>query len=197
MHPLWQIKQNMSINGKFYIDRCNTFGGCSLGSIFIAFNSLVVWIAKNIKQIKYLANYVNDSSGCGFADEMTFYAPYHHLFPQDQTTLLNLWDELGIPHKENKQVFRSPLPVIGINVNTNRMSLSLPEEAKRRLCKELKFWSEKGKKEKVKHWYRMGGWVSWGLNIYPVTETGLKQFLPKIERMTRFNITNMDQQQYP
>ena len=61
------------------------------------------------------------------------------------------------------------------------MSLSLPEEAKRKLCEELKFWSEKEKKEKVKHWYRMGGWVSWGLNIYPLLRPALNNFYPKLK----------------
>ena len=60
MHPFWQIKQINSINGEFYVDRCNTFGGCASGSIFIAFNSLVAWIAKNIKGLKYIVNYVDD-----------------------------------------------------------------------------------------------------------------------------------------
>jgi hypothetical protein len=167
MHPFRQIKQINSINGKFYVDQCNSFGGCASGSIFIAFNSLVAWIAKNIKCVRYLGNYVDDSSGCGFANEMTYYAPYKSHFPHDQTNLLLLWDELGIPHKNRKQVFGSPLTVIGINVDANRMTLSLPDEAKTKLIKELKWWSEKGRKEKIKHWYRMAGWVNWALNIYP------------------------------
>jgi len=54
MHPLWQIKQINTINGKRHVDRCNAFGGCGLGGIFIAFNGLVVWIVKKEKEIKYL-----------------------------------------------------------------------------------------------------------------------------------------------
>ena len=57
MHLLWQIKQINAINGHSYVDRCNAFGGCTSGGIFIAFNSLVAWIAKEIKGVKYLRNY--------------------------------------------------------------------------------------------------------------------------------------------
>ena len=168
MHPFWQIKQVNLIDGEFFVDRCNTFGGCASGSIFIAFNSLVAWIVKNIKHVKYIRNYVDDSSGCGFADEMDFYTPYNGSYPQDQVILLKLWDELGIPHKIKKQIFSSPLSVIGINVDAYYMTLSLPDKSKKRLIDELRLWSKKGRKEKVKDWYHMGGWVSCGLNIYPI-----------------------------
>jgi hypothetical protein len=64
MHPLWQIKQVNRIDDEYYIDRCNAFGGSGAGGLFISFNSLVAWIAKEIKRIRYLNNYVDDSSGC-------------------------------------------------------------------------------------------------------------------------------------
>jgi len=47
MHPCWQIKQVNTIDGKHYVDRCNAFGGSGSGGIWITFNSLVAWIAKN------------------------------------------------------------------------------------------------------------------------------------------------------
>ena len=81
MHLLWQIEQINAINGHFYIDRCNAFRGCASGSIFIAFNSLVAWIAKEIKGIKYLSNYVNNLSGCAFTDDLDYYALYNQFFP--------------------------------------------------------------------------------------------------------------------
>ena len=149
MHPLWQIKQINTIDGERFVDRCNAFGGCASGSIFIAFNSLVAWIAK---EIQYLGNYVDDSSGCGLARDVSFYAPYHCVFPRDQATLLRLWDELGVPHRREKQVYGSPLTIIGICVDANCLTLSLPDEAKMRLVEEIKWWCQKGKKERAKRW---------------------------------------------
>ena len=111
MHPRWQIKQVNTIDGERYIDRCNTFGGCASRALFIAFNSLVAWIAKWVKGIRYLGNYVDDTSGCGLEKDYVPYKPYHKLYPRDQVTLLKLWDELGIPHKEKKQIHGSPLPI--------------------------------------------------------------------------------------
>lgn len=55
--------------------------------------------------------------------------------------LLDLWDELGIPHKQKKQVHGSPLTIIGINVDPNSMTFTLPPAAKQHLIDKLKLWS--------------------------------------------------------
>jgi hypothetical protein len=46
MHPHWQVKQVTRIDDEYHIDRCNVFGGCGSGGLFISVNSLVAWIAK-------------------------------------------------------------------------------------------------------------------------------------------------------
>jgi len=53
---------------------------------------------------------------------------------------MQLWDELGVPHKEKKQVWGSPLTIIRIDVDPNEMVFTLPEESKERLMKELRAW---------------------------------------------------------
>ena len=117
MHPRWQIKQVTRVDDQYFVDRCNVFSGCGAPGIFISFNALVTWIAKEIKGIRYLSNYVDDDSGCGCRDDLLIYEPYGKDYPREQVVLMNLWDELGIPHKPHKQVNGSPLPVIGITVD--------------------------------------------------------------------------------
>jgi hypothetical protein len=46
MHPLWQIKQAVHINGEYYINRANCFGSSASFAIFVSVNSLVAWIVK-------------------------------------------------------------------------------------------------------------------------------------------------------
>jgi len=94
-------------------------------------------MGKHNKEIQYLLNYIDDLSECGLEEEMVLYKPYNKSYPQGQVTLMNLWDKLGIPHKEKKQVFGSPLTIIGISVNANELSFKLSEEAKEKLVKEL------------------------------------------------------------
>jgi hypothetical protein len=100
MHPLWQIKQVNTIQRERHVDRRNCFGGKGSQSLFIAFNSLVTWIGKNVCKIQDLGAYSDDSFGVELAKNVTLYKPYSRFMPSNQVTLLNLWDRLAIPHKE-------------------------------------------------------------------------------------------------
>lgn len=137
MHPCWQIKQGVRVDDEFFLDRRNAFGRMGTGSLFIAFNSLVAWIVKHILLLKAIRTYVDDSFGANKRGDMTFYKPYDKYMPTSQAKLLELWDYLGIPHKEKKQVLGTPLTIIGISVDPNAMTLSLPKDARQRLVREL------------------------------------------------------------
>ena len=90
--------------------------------------SLVSWIAKKKRNIELLGTYTDDSFGPNHADDLTWYTPYHKFMPTNQVKILELWDELNIPHKEKKQVFGSPLTVIGIEVDANALSMTMPAD---------------------------------------------------------------------
>ena len=181
MHRRWQVKQVTRIDDEYHVDRCNVFGGCSAGGLFISFNALVAWIAKEIKRIRYLIGYVDDSSGCGRHNDRLIYEPYGKDYPRDQVVLMNLWDELGIPHKPHKQINGSPLPVIGITVDANQLSLTLSVEARDALISELQWWCKRGRKEKLRKWYQLGGWMNWAFNVYPRVRPALNNFYPKLK----------------
>ena len=138
MHPYWQIKQINTIDGERFVDRNNCFGGHGSGAIFIAFYSLVTWIAKNIKFIPYLGAYSDDSFGIDQSGNLIPYKKYNKLMPEQQVKLLRLWDELGIPHEEQKQTWGVPLTIIGIDVDPNKMTLSLPPDRRTDLIAELR-----------------------------------------------------------
>ena len=123
MHPCWQIKQAVHIKGEYYIDQCNVIGSSASGAIFIAVNSLIAWIAKNKRGVRHLASYVDDSFGLAVRNDEEAYLPYGRSFPSPQARLLCLWDDLGVPHKERKQLSGSPLTIIG-----DTHELHLPSE---------------------------------------------------------------------
>ena len=197
--PFWQIKQIVTVDGERYVDRNLAFGSSASCAIFISFNSLVAWIAKHERGIGYLANYVDDSSGCDLTGNTLLYEPYGKFLPASQTKLLCLWDDLGIPHKPHKQVFGSPLVIIGIEVDPNLMKLTLPEDATQRLLKELSLWSSKppGNSSgsfKLKHWERLAGWFNWALNVFPLLRPALNNLYAKMcgkqKREQRIYINN-------
>jgi len=180
MHPHFQIKQVNTIGGQRYIDRNNSFGGSGSGALFIAVNSCVAWIAKRVKGINYLGTYVDDSSGCSTKNDLVLYEPYGKLFPRPQATLLGLWDELGIPHKEKKQLWGESLPIIGIHVDANKLEFTLTKDSRMKLSEELRCWSTEKKREKLRKWFQMGGWFNWALNAYPLLRPALNNFYPKL-----------------
>ena len=57
--------------------------------------------------------------------------------PKDQVALLNLWTELRILFKEEKQVFGMLLTVIGIEVDPNNLTYTLPKKAKTDLLQQV------------------------------------------------------------
>jgi hypothetical protein len=185
VHPYWQIKQANAVDGNHYIDRCNAFGTSSSGAIWISFNSLVAWIARHRLGFDYLATYVDDSSGFDVKGDTLFYEPYQLELPYHQTLLLHLWDDLGIPHKSSKQVSNDEkLTIIGIVVNPNTMTFSLPAKSKADLLEALTAWHTRplnGSKQsyQLKYWQQMAGWVNWAFNVYPLLRPCLNRFYPK------------------
>ncbi|KJA20810.1 hypothetical protein HYPSUDRAFT_203410 [Hypholoma sublateritium FD-334 SS-4] len=197
MHPAWQIKQANLIDGIWYIDRNAAFGSSASGSLFISFNALVTWIAKKIEHIDHLAVYVDDSTGCDVKGDAAFYPPYNKMLPRHQKILLDLWDHLGIPHKEKKQISGCPLTVIGIDVDPNAMTLTQPPLARERFLTELALWTTEPPKApkhpphtkpprkdtvhfKLKQWQHFAGWVNWDVNIDPFLRLALNNFYPKM-----------------
>ena len=184
MHPLWQVKQINTIQGHRQVDRRNCFGGKGSGSLFIGFNSLVTWIGKKEYKIPDLGTYSDDSFGVEFARNLTFYEPYGRSMPSNQVKLLNLWDHLGIPHKEKKQVSGSHLTIIGIDVDANNLTLTLPPESKSDLMTQLVDFARTPEKSGIKYtlrdFQRLAGWFNWALNVYPLLKPALSNVYAKM-----------------
>jgi hypothetical protein len=129
MHPLWQIWQIVTVEGKHHVDQCNAFGSRAGGWVWGSFISLVLWIAIKVKKIDDLLGYVDNDFSWEFADNMCYYQKYDKYLPAKQVRYLELWDELGIPHETEKQEFGLPLTIIGFEVDPNSdiVSVTLPD----------------------------------------------------------------------
>ena len=60
-HPLWQIKQVVTIGGQHYVDQCLVIGGHRSGQIWCMFMALVMWIVININGITDMLHYIDDA----------------------------------------------------------------------------------------------------------------------------------------
>ena len=77
--------------------------------------------------------YADASFGPEHTHNVTWYKPYRKFMPTNQVKILQLWDEINLPHKEKKQVYRSVLTIIGIEVDVNALTMSMPLDSLRDL----------------------------------------------------------------
>jgi hypothetical protein len=180
MHQLWQIQQVITVNGLCHVNQCNHFGNCAAGHIWGCFIALVLWIAIFVVNIPDLLGYVDDIFSWSFEDDLQWYEPYHKCLPSKQTRLLLLWDELGIPHEEAKQLFGSPLTVIGFEVDPNAMTITMPLQACTDLIQTIHDFAWPGQCRSLHDFQSLAGWMNWALNAYPLLCPALSTLYSKI-----------------
>ncbi|KAF7785160.1 hypothetical protein Agabi119p4_1325 [Agaricus bisporus var. burnettii] len=191
VHPFWQMKQIVTVNGLCHVDHNNIFGGRRSGDLFITFMSLIIWIASHVWRILGLCNYVDDVFGVDHVDNKSFYKPYNTYLPSKQARLLECWDALGVPHKPEKQLNGQCLTIIGIHVDAVNLTLSMPPDRKEALLKELDRFiirrSEKALRKSftLKDFQRLAGWLNWAFNVYPLLRPSLSHLYSKIAPLRR------------
>jgi hypothetical protein len=145
--------------------------------------SLVIWIAVFVQFIHAFI-YMDDSFSFAKVGDMAFYVKYCKILPSAMVSLLLLWDELGIPHEECKQIFGSPLPIIGFEVNPNLMKISLKEESKCTLVQELREFVKYGRRCSLWDFKHIAGSLNWALNVCPLLRPGLSALYAKTKGKT-------------
>jgi len=168
MHPLWQLRQIVTICDHHHVDNNNNFGNRGAGRLWVTFFSLVLWIAVVIKLVHDLFAYVDDACSWEFAGRVTFYQPYQKFLLTKQAVLLNLFDEIGVPHEEQKQVFGSPLQIIGFNVDPNTMTITMSHDARAELTTAIRTFANPCQRRSLKDFQCLAGWVNWALNVFPL-----------------------------
>jgi hypothetical protein len=174
----WQIKQINTIKGCRHVGHCACFGDSGPARIWSSFFSLVLWIARFVKFIEDLFAYADDFFSVELQQNMLLYPPYKKLLPQKQTQLLLLFNKLGIPHKERKQVSGSTLKIIGFEVDIDCMSFTMPADSKLALISFIcDFLTQL--QASLKDFQHLAGWVNWALNVFPLLCPSLSNIYAK------------------
>ncbi|KAJ3910905.1 hypothetical protein F5877DRAFT_55804, partial [Lentinula edodes] len=130
----------------------------------------------------------DDTYGWEFEQNVTFYKPYNKSLPTKQARLLTLWDFLGIPHKEKKQLSGSCLPIIGFEVDPNGMSISLPQQSKEDLVTFVQhFVDSPSRRRKLGEYQSLAGWMNWSFNVFPLLRPSLSNVYDKMKGKTNAN----------
>lgn len=183
VHPLWQLKQVVTVDGLRHVDRCNEFGNRGAARIWIAFMGLVVWVANVVRLTKSFL-YMDDNFGAVLADQIEYYPRYESHYPADQVATLRLWDELGIPHEPSKQVYGEQLLVVGFVVDTAALTFRMDEDRRVELIAGISDFiqtaSGNARRHTLREFQRIAGWVNWSLNVYPLLRPALSHLYDKI-----------------
>ena len=68
VHPLWQLRQLVEVDGQYYYDRCVVFGGGTSPRAWCAVAALVAWIAFSRFSVFPALHYVDDYFGLSIPD---------------------------------------------------------------------------------------------------------------------------------
>ncbi|OCH83650.1 hypothetical protein OBBRIDRAFT_709947, partial [Obba rivulosa] len=103
------------------------------------------------------------------------------LMPRRQVQLLLFWDAIGCPWEMRKQLYGSPLTIIGLYVDPNIGSISLPPAAMLEIIASIDlFLAAKDRKQPLREWQRLAGHLNWMLNVLPWGRPGLTELYRKI-----------------
>ena len=185
MHRHWQIRQVLETpEGEemvMRVDRCGVFGNAAMVRVFCSFFGAVIWVAVNLCSIEGLFHYIDDANGYDDNPDLVHYAPYDEYYPEKQVKLLMLWDELGIPHQKEKQVFGRALDIVGLRVDVDEMTITMSPERRQELGDGIAgFLSAEGRKRPLVEWQRLAGWMQWALNAYPLLRPAVTPLYEKI-----------------
>ena len=183
LHPLWQIKQIVTIDGIRHVDRNTAFGGRGSCRGYTAFMGLILWIAIFVKSLEDLFGYIDDNFSFEEEGKVTWYAPYQCYYPSKQAELLRLWDEIGLPHEKLKQEYAPVLRVVGFLVDPALMRVSMDDGDRNKLIQHINCFTATapgGTRRTLREFQQLAGWINWSFNVFPLLKPALSNIYAKI-----------------
>ena len=183
LHPLWQIKQIVTVDDSWHVDQCTSFGGRGLCQDYTSFMGLILWITIFVKFISDLFGYIDNNFGFDEEGNVMWYEPYRCYYPMKQTKLLKLWDEISLPHDKAKQEYAPVLRIVGFLVDPKLMRVSMDGEDHDKLIQNsvnFTATAPKGTRHTLQEFQQLAGWINWSFNVFPLLKPALSNMYMKI-----------------
>lgn len=178
-HPLFQLRQAVSIDGLIHIVRRLVFGNRASPRCWCAVSGLLCWIAIRKFGIESLHVYMDDFFGIDVEGRLEHYRGRDR--PSQQVKLLRFWDAIRCPWEEKKQEYGRCLQIIGFYVDINRGAITLSPQALSELTVAIdEFMASPGRKAQLRKWQRLAGHINWALNVLPWGRPGLCELYRKM-----------------
>ena len=149
--------------------------------------SLVLWIAVFKQNLRTLKCYVDDNFSFSISGDLKIYPLYDTFLPSEQTHLLQLWDEIALPHEEEKQISGTCILIIRFNIDPNAMTVTMSDTKKNELIDACTSFTVCGAHKTLLEFQHLQGWVNWALNIFPHLRLTLCESYQNISGKTQAN----------
>jgi hypothetical protein len=123
--------------------------------------------------------FVDDNFGFSKKGDLMWYEPYQKRMPREQARLLYLWDELGIPHEERKQISGPVIPCLGFDVDPNKMTVFMSIDKRASIIEACSRFAQSGSSHPLRDFWQMEGYLNWAFNVYPLLRPCLSAMYAK------------------
>jgi hypothetical protein len=133
----------------------------------------------------YALSYVDDNFGAAEKGDVAWYRPYQKNMLTPQVRLLELWDELGVPHAEKKQVSGACLRVIRFDIDPNAMRVCMCLDKRAKLVVACQAFAVRRAQFPLREFWVIQGHINWALNVYPLLRPALSALYEKTAGKTQ------------
>ena len=132
--------------------------------------------------------YIDDTFSYEYDPVLDFYQPYNRCLPKKQAALLRIWDKIGLPHEDHKQVFGRMLEIIGFEVDLDAMSITLTTTRRTELVRAIREFIDPARRQiPLREWLRLLGYINWSLNVFPMLKPALNSSWDKVWGKTQMS----------
>ena len=180
-HPVWQLRQVVTVDNDFHIVRRLVFGSRASPRIWCSISALLCWIAIFKYKIHGLVVYMDDFFGWDFAGPEHLLSFRGQLRPFRQVRLLIFWTYVSCPFDDPKQLDGQILKIIGFWIDVINFTISMPPPVVDAAVQAItQFLASPGRKARLRDWQRLAGHLNWILNAIPWGRPALTELYRKI-----------------
>ncbi|KAF5385784.1 hypothetical protein D9615_002558 [Tricholomella constricta] len=178
-HPIWQLHQVVTVDGRLHIVRRLVFGNRASPRCWCAVSGLLCWLGVRKLRIVGLHVYMDDFFCWDLEGNLLW---FHGKFrPRKQVQLLLLWDAIGCPWEDKKQEHGDVLKVIGFWVDANLGTFSLAPDTVTDIVERVEeFLGSARRHPPLRSWQRLAGHLNWLLNVLPWGRPALTELYRKM-----------------
>jgi len=102
----------------------------------------------------------------------------------EQASVLCLWDQIGLPHEDKKQISGPVIPCIGFDVDPNGMTVTMIPAKRESLIEACELFVTSGRRS-LRDFQRLAGHINWALNVFPRMRPALSALYAKTTGKSR------------